>query len=234
MRDENVGCAGHRAPSWRPAKVQPARTVSLARPIFWPWLYIVRYSTERHFIGACIGVPGPIAGAGLPALMALGGLRRAREGASFAEVGLSFAEVGLWSRVSSAFVILLLPPSAGSQTWQATDDLSVGTKSRCNDQNAVSGRRTMRVLMVSAALASSLVFSTGTLAQAQNVSPQASATGGGTATGSGAQQTTTLPGAFTFITRRAGIGPGGFNQLCDDPLDPRVFTNECSAAGIGQ
>ena len=25
-----------------------------------------------------------------------------------------------------------------------------------------------------------------------------------------------------------------FTQLCDDPLDPRVFTDECIAAGIGQ
>jgi hypothetical protein len=43
-----------------------------------------------------------------------------------------------------------------------------------------------------------------------------------------------LPSVFQFVTRRAGIGPGGFQQLCDDPLDPRLTTGECSAANIAQ
>jgi len=28
------------------------------------------------------------------------------------------------------------------------------------------------------------------------------------------------------------LGAGSFLQLCSDPLDPRQFTGECSAAGI--
>jgi hypothetical protein len=30
------------------------------------------------------------------------------------------------------------------------------------------------------------------------------------------------------------LGPGSFLQLCSDPLDPRQFTGECSAAGIAE
>ncbi len=85
-----------------------------------------------------------------------------------------------------------------------------------------------------AAFVSSLVLTTTALAQAQNVVPQAGGAGGDTATGSSGLQTTTLPSVFQFVTRRAGIGPGGFRQLCDDPSDPRLITGECDAAEIGQ
>lgn len=102
--------------------------------------------------------------------------------------------------------------------------------------------------VATAALASSLVMMA-TTALAQNVSTQGSNAGvntgssgqqrsGNTGPNTGSfgqdQQQVTLPSAFTFTTRRAGMGPGGFTQLCDDPLDPRLSTNECSAAGIGQ
>lgn len=106
----------------------------------------------------------------------------------------------------------------------------------------------MRFLVAAAALGSSLVLTTTALAQ--NVVTPGSGNAGAT-TGSAAQQRSsnagattgppgqeqfqaTLPSAFQFTTRRAGMGPGGFNQLCDDPLDPRVFTDECNAAGIGE
>ena len=106
-----------------------------------------------------------------------------------------------------------------------------------------------RVLIATAALASSLVLAT--TAPAQTVNTQGSGNNVGANTGAAAQQRSsnvgantgpsgqeqfqaTLPSVFQFSTRRAGIGPGGFSQLCDDPLDPRLFTGECSAAGIGQ
>ena len=38
-----------------------------------------------------------------------------------------------------------------------------------------------------------------------------------------------LPGALGRI-----LGAGSFLQLCNDPLDPRVFTGECNAAGIAE
>ena len=85
-------------------------------------------------------------------------------------------------------------------------------------------------LTATAASVLSLALVTGTLAQTAT-------TQGGAAPVPSLQQEqvqTTLPGAFTFTTRRAGIGLGVFTQLCDDPLDPRLFTGECSAAGIGQ
>jgi len=30
------------------------------------------------------------------------------------------------------------------------------------------------------------------------------------------------------------LGPGSFLQLCNDPLDPRLITGECSAASIAE
>jgi hypothetical protein len=96
----------------------------------------------------------------------------------------------------------------------------------------------MRTVLIAAlASVSSLVLATEALAQTVNTQatiaiPNANVNAGAPP---GQQQTQiTLPSAFLFATRRAGIGPGGFTQLCDDPLDPRAFTNECSAAGIGQ
>jgi len=90
-------------------------------------------------------------------------------------------------------------------------------------------------LIAAAASVLSLALVTGALAQ--TATPQ-----GGAAPAPSSQQQqvqATLPSAFTFTTRRAGTGPGGYTQLCDDPLDPRLFTHaqpsgECSAAGIGQ
>ena len=105
-----------------------------------------------------------------------------------------------------------------------------------------------RVLIAAAALASSPVLATS--ASAQNVNTQSGGNIGANTgvavqqgssnaaanTGACSQQQfqTTLPSIFQFNTRRAGIGPGGFSQLCDDPLDARLSTGECSAAGIGQ
>jgi hypothetical protein len=96
----------------------------------------------------------------------------------------------------------------------------------------------MRTVLIAAlASVSSLVLATEALAQTVNTQatiaiPNANVNAGAPP---GQQQTPlTLPSAFLVATRRAGIGPGGFTQLCDDPLDPRAFTNECSAAGIGQ
>jgi len=89
-------------------------------------------------------------------------------------------------------------------------------------------------LIAGAAFVLSLGLATSALAQAQNVAPPGTGNAGAAAPAGQQQFQATLPSVFQFITRRAGIGPGGFNQLCDDPLDPRAFTNECSAAGIGQ
>ena len=85
-------------------------------------------------------------------------------------------------------------------------------------------------LIAAAASVSSLALATGALAQ--TTTPQ-----GGAAPAPSSQQQqvqATLPNAFTFTTRRAGTGPGGYRQLCDEPLDPRLFTGECDAAGIAQ
>ncbi len=88
-------------------------------------------------------------------------------------------------------------------------------------------------LIAAAASVLSLTLVTGALAQtASTLDSSAGAASAGSF--SQTQQSTTLPGAFLFTTRRAGIGPGGFEQLCDDPLDPRLFTGECSAARIAQ
>jgi hypothetical protein len=84
-------------------------------------------------------------------------------------------------------------------------------------------------LIAAAASVLSLALVTGALAQ--TATPQG---GAAPAPSSQQQAQATLPSAFTFTTRRAGTGPGGYTQLCDDPLDPRLFTGECSAAGIGQ
>jgi hypothetical protein len=105
------------------------------------------------------------------------------------------------------------------------------------------------VFVATAALALSLVLAT--TASAQTVNTQAGGNNVGANTGAAAQQRSpttgantgpsgqdqfqaTLPSVFQFNTRRAGIGPGGFSQLCDDPLDARLATGECNAAGIGQ
>lgn len=106
-----------------------------------------------------------------------------------------------------------------------------------------------RFFTATAALASPLVLAA--TAHAQTVNTQGSGNNVGANTGAAAQQRTgnvganagpsgqepfqaTLPSVFQFNTRRAGIGAGGFSQLCDDPLDARLATGECSAAGIGQ
>jgi hypothetical protein len=105
------------------------------------------------------------------------------------------------------------------------------------------------VFVATAALALSLVLAT--TASAQTVNTQAGGNNVGANAGAAAQQRSpttgantgpsgqdqfqaTLPSVFQFNTRRAGIGPGGFSQLCDDPLDARLATGECNAAGIGQ
>ena len=51
-----------------------------------------------------------------------------------------------------------------------------------------------------------------------------------------AQPIVTVPNVVNTVStlRGAGLGAGGFTSLCSDPLDPRQFTNECSAASIGQ
>ena len=86
----------------------------------------------------------------------------------------------------------------------------------------------MRCLVAAAALGSLLVAAP---ALAQNVTIQT----GNVNPGSSAQPQGTLPNVFGVLNiRRAGMGPGGFNQLCDDPLDPRLVTGECSAAAIAQ
>ena len=87
------------------------------------------------------------------------------------------------------------------------------------------------VLTAAAASVSALVFATGALAQ--TASPQVTTPAGANAAPAAQQQQVTIPSVITTI-RRAGMGAGGFTQLCDDPLDPRAFTDECSAAGIGQ
>lgn len=87
------------------------------------------------------------------------------------------------------------------------------------------------VLIAAAASVSALVLATG--ARAQTANPQATTTAGANAPPAAQQQQVTIPNVITTI-RRAGMGPGGFNQLCDDPLDPRAFTDECTAAAIGQ
>ncbi len=90
-------------------------------------------------------------------------------------------------------------------------------------------------LIAIVAFVSSVVLATGALAQTVNNQAAISAPSAGVNAGApSGQQQTTLPGAFLFTTRRAGMGAGGFNQLCDDPLDPRQFTDECTAAGIGR
>jgi hypothetical protein len=89
------------------------------------------------------------------------------------------------------------------------------------------------VLIATATVAVLLALATTALAQAQNAVPQGGVNPGANTAPPAQQQQTTLPSVITAI-RRAGMGPGGFNLLCDDPLDPRSFTNECSAAGIGQ
>src|SRR5215207_5244866 len=95
------------------------------------------------------------------------------------------------------------------------------------------------VFVATAALALSLVLAT--TASAQTVNTQAGGNNVGANTGAAAQQRSpttgantgpsgqdqfqaTLPSVFQFNTRRAGIGPGGFSQLCDDPLDARLAT----------
>lgn len=94
-----------------------------------------------------------------------------------------------------------------------------------------------RVSIAVATLGASLMLATAALAQAQTVATPGVTAPGATAAGaagaSGAQQPASLSNVITAI-RRAGMGPGGFLQLCDDPLDPRALTNECSAAGIAQ
>jgi hypothetical protein len=78
------------------------------------------------------------------------------------------------------------------------------------------------VLLAAAVLGLSLVPATAALAQAVN--NQASTVAGALAAAPAQQQqAVTLPGALLFSTRRAGIGAGGFLQLCDDPLDPRLI-----------
>jgi hypothetical protein len=43
------------------------------------------------------------------------------------------------------------------------------------------------------------------------------------------QPTVPLPSALSRV-----LGAGSFLQLCSDPLDPRQFTDECSAASIAE
>ena len=84
----------------------------------------------------------------------------------------------------------------------------------------------MRTGLIAAA-ASVSFLTLATEALAQTVNTQATINAGVTAftpaAPSSQQQQVTIPSVITTI-RRAGMGPGGFNQLCDDPLDPRVFT----------
>jgi len=96
----------------------------------------------------------------------------------------------------------------------------------------------MRTVLIAAVVSISFLV-LATEAPAQTVNTQATIATPSANVNAGAppgqlQAQIALPSAFLFVTRRAGIGAGGFIQLCDDPLDPRVFTNECSAAGIGQ
>ena len=88
-----------------------------------------------------------------------------------------------------------------------------------------------KALIATMALGGSLVLTTAALAQAQLRQNTGIAVGAPPGQ-QGAQPV--LPSVFQFVTRRAGIGAGGFRQLCDDPLDPRLATGECDAAGIGQ
>src|SRR4051794_38467744 len=88
-----------------------------------------------------------------------------------------------------------------------------------------------KALTAATALGGSLVLATAALAQAQL--QQNTGIAAGAPSGQQSSQVV-LPSVFQFVTRRAGIGAGGFAQLCDDPLDPRLITGECSAASIAQ
>lgn len=107
--------------------------------------------------------------------------------------------------------------------------------------DAFSTRRSdaVRLLALSLALVGPLALAPG--ARAQNATSGAAVFGA--LTGTTVPQPQTLPQTLplpqvtapgVFAIRRGGMGPGGFLQLCDDPLDPRAIENECNAAGIAQ
>ena len=95
------------------------------------------------------------------------------------------------------------------------------------------GGQAMRTVLIATAASISCFLVTGALAQTVNTQATTAASSAANAGAPPGQQQVTLPSVVTTI-RRAGMGPGGFTQLCDDPLDPRVFTEECAATGIGR
>jgi hypothetical protein len=93
----------------------------------------------------------------------------------------------------------------------------------------------MKCLVAAVVLVSSLAVVTPVRAQAAIAQPFVSSPT--VAPNTPVQQPqVTLPNVVNTISslRGAGLGAGGFTRLCDDPLDPRQFTEECNAAGIGQ
>jgi hypothetical protein len=94
----------------------------------------------------------------------------------------------------------------------------------------------MRNLVAAAALALTFPLSLSAQAQTAIVTQPFVASPTVTPAAPVQQPIVTVPNVVNTLStlRGAGLGAGGFTSLCSDPLDPRQFTNECSAAGIGQ
>jgi hypothetical protein len=125
------------------------------------------------------------------------------------------------------------------------DDIEACTtseRSGCEERAEVRGfagdlwRYSMRNLVAAAALALTFPLSLSAQAQTAIVTQPFVASPTVTPAAPVQQPIVTVPNVVNTLStlRGAGLGAGGLTSLCSDPLDPPQFTNECSAAGIGQ